>query len=148
MQSWIKAIEKQVLLENVKDEGIIKLTYRSSKDAVSDFNQTFLQENPNESWATLKQELMIRFVEVTDPMHAFILLRNVKQKASENVTVFEEHILSLGPNSFPVGRKSQRLGHQLMGFFIDRLAKDSLKMKLLRDNPTTFQTAVNTALQG
>ena len=80
-------------------------------------------------------------------MHAFTLLRNVKQKTSENVTVYAERILSLGRESFQVGTDRQLIEKQLIGFFIDGLAQDSLKMKLLRDNPPTFQAAVNTALQ-
>ena len=146
-QSWVKAIEKQAMLDHLNDEGVKRLTFQTSKGAVSDFHQRFLQENPNESWATLKRELMIRFAEVTDPMHAFTLLRNVKQKTSENVTVYAERILSLGRESFPVGTDRQTIEKQLIGFFIDGLAQDSLKMKLLRDNPTAFQAAVNTALQ-
>ena len=90
---------------------------------------------------------MIRFAEVTDPMHAFTLLRNVKQKTSEKVIIFTERILSLGRESFPVGTDRQTVECQLIGLFIDGLAQDSLKMKMRRDNPITFQAAVNTALQ-
>ena len=55
--NWIKCIEKQAMLENLDDEGIKRLTFRSSRDAVSDFVQRFLQEHPNENWKALKCEL-------------------------------------------------------------------------------------------
>ena len=55
--NWIKCIEKQAMLENLDDEGIKRLTFRSSRDAVSDFVQRFLQEHPTENWQALKREL-------------------------------------------------------------------------------------------
>ena len=79
-QKWIKAIEKEAFLENLDDECTKKLAFRSSRDTVSDFIHRFLQENPNESWTTLKQKLVIRFADVTDPMHPMNYLRPYKNK--------------------------------------------------------------------
>ena len=36
-QSWVKAIEKQAMLDHLNDEGVKRLTFQTSKDAVSDF---------------------------------------------------------------------------------------------------------------
>ena len=146
-QNWIKTIEKQALLDNLSDEGIKRLTFRSSREAVSDFIQRFLHDYPQENWARLKQELTARFCDVTDQMHAFTLLRNVRQKVGENVQIYAERLLTLGKDSFPPDTDRQTVERQLIGFFVDGLLQDSLKMKLMRDNPNTFQAAVNTALQ-
>lgn len=146
-QNWIKTIEKQALLDNLSDDGIKRLTFRTSREAVSDFIQRFLHDHPQENWARLKQELTARFCDVTDQMHAFTLLRNVRQKAGENVQIYAERLLTLGKDSFPAETDRQTIERQLIGFFVDGLLQDSLKMKLMRDNPNTFQAAVNTALQ-
>ena len=144
--NWIKCIEKQALLENLDDEGIKRLTFRSSRDAFSDFVQRFLQEHPAENWQALKRELATRFSEVTDQMHAFTLLRTVKQKLTENIQIYAERLLSLGRDSFPPGADRRTIANQLIGFFINGLCQDSLKMKLMRDNPDNFQNAVKIAL--
>lgn len=146
-QNWIKCIEKQAMLDGLNDDAIKRLTFRSSKGAVSDFIQRFLQDNPQENWETLKQELTSRFAEVTDQMHAFTLLRQVKQNSDENVQIYAERLLMLGKESFPPGTDRLTIERQLIGFFIDGLLNDGLKIKLMRDNPATFQAAVQTALQ-
>ena len=66
-QNWIKTIEKQALLDNLADEGIKRLTFRSSREAVSDFIQRFLHDYPQENWARLKQKLTARFCDVHCP---------------------------------------------------------------------------------
>ena len=105
-----------------------------------------MHDYPQENWARLKQELTARFCDVTDQMHAFTLLRNVRQKVGENVQIYAERLLTLGKDSFPPDTDRQTVERQLIGFFVDGLLQDSLKMKLMRDNPNTFQAAVNTAL--
>ena len=73
-QNWIKTLEKQALLDTLSDDGIKRLTFRSSREASSDFIQCFfLHDNPQENWASLKQELTARFCDVPDQMHTFIL---------------------------------------------------------------------------
>lgn len=146
-QNWIKSIEKQALLDNLSDDGIKRLTFRSSRDAVSDFIQRFLNDYPQENWARLKQELTARFCDVTDQMHAFTLLRNIRQKTSETVQIYAERLLTLGKDSFPPDTDRHTIERQLIGFFVDGLQHDSLKMKLMRANPGTFQAAVTIALQ-
>ena len=58
-----------------------------------------------------------------------------------------KRLLSLGKDSFPPGTDRRTIENQLIGFFIDGLCQDSLKMKLMRDNPDNFQNAVRIALQ-
>ena len=80
-------------------------------------------------------------------MHAFTLLRNVRQKVRENVQIYAERLLTLGKDSFPPDTDRQTAERQLICFFVNGLLQNSLKMKLMRDNPNTFQAAVNSALQ-
>ena len=52
----------------------------SCKGAVGDYLKRYLTEHEGASCAQCKAELTTRFSEVTDPQHAFSLLRHVKQK--------------------------------------------------------------------
>ena len=45
-----------------------------------------------------------------------------------------------------VGENRQTVERQLIGFFVDGLLQDSLKMKLMRDNANSFQAVVNTSV--
>ena len=144
---WIKCIEKQAMLDNLNDERVKRLAFRTSRGAVSDFIQRFLTEHQDRNWAQLKAELTTRFAEVSDQMHAFTLLRSVKQNAGESVQIYAERLLALGKDSFPDGTDAQTIERQLVGFFVDGLSQDYLKMKLLRENPNTFNAAVNSAMQ-
>ena len=79
--NWIKSIEKQALPDSLDDSlGIKRLTFRSSRDAVSDFVQRFLQKHPNENWQALKREWATRFSEVTDQTHTFVKNGETKTK--------------------------------------------------------------------
>lgn len=145
--NWIKSIEKQAMLDNLNDDSVKRLAFRTSRGAVSDFIQRFLTERSKSNWVQLKQELTTRFAEVSDQMHAFTLLRSVKQNSGESVQIYAERLLALGKDSFPVGTDAQTIERQLIGFFVDGLNQDGMKMKLLRENPDTFNGAVNAAMQ-
>ena len=45
-QSWVKAIEKQAMPNHLNDEGIKRLTFLTSKGAISDFIQSFSSGKP------------------------------------------------------------------------------------------------------
>ena len=76
-----------------------------------------------------------------------MLLRMVKQKSDENVQLFAERLLALAEEAF-IGQTggTTAIERQLVGFFIDGLAHDYLKMKVMRENPNTLQAAVTSAM--
>ena len=123
------------------------IAYQSSKESVSDFIQRYINDHPNNDWDQLKAELSARFAEITDAQHAFMLLRKVKQKSNENVQLFAERLLALSEEAV-AGQQGgvQSVKTQLIGFFIDGLIYDYLKMKVMRDNPQTLAAAVNSAV--
>lgn len=146
-KSWIKSVEKYAALAGIGPDRIKMIAYQSSRGAVSDFIQRYLNDHPNNTWDQLKAELTTRFAEITDPQHAFMLLRKVKQNPTENVQLYAEKLLALAEEAF-VGQPGgiQPIEAQLVGFFIDGLAHDYLKMKVMRDNPATLGAAVNSAM--
>lgn len=146
-KDWVKSVEKYALLTNLNDDRIKLVAYQSSRGSVSDFIQRYLNEHPANTWDDLKAELTSRFAEISDPQHAFMLLRKVKQKSDENVQLFAERLLTLAEEAF-TGQNGgiAAIERQLVGFFIDGLAHDYLKMKVMRENPATLQAAVTSTM--
>ncbi|MCG7884346.1 MAG: hypothetical protein JAY96_22495 [Candidatus Thiodiazotropha endolucinida] len=146
-KEWVKSIEKYAILTQLGEDQKKLVAYQASKGAVSDFIKRYLQEHPGSSWQQLQEEIILRFSEVTDPQHALMLLRKVRQKDGESVQVYAERLMSLAEDAFGgQGMLNQPIQDQLVGFFTDGLLMDFMKMKVMRDNPRTFQAAVDTAL--
>ena len=146
-KDWLKSIEKYALLTNADGPQTKRIAYQASKGAVSDFIHRYIQANPNNTWDQLKNELAARFSEIQDSQHAFTMLRQTKQKSGETVQIYAERLFSLAQEAFA----SQQGGlaaveNQMIGFFVDGLMYDYLKMKILRENPNTFQAAVTVAM--
>lgn len=141
-KDWCKSIEKYAVLTRVAGDHIRMIAYQASKGPVSDFLNRHLAANPNQDWAGIKAELTSRFAEVTDHQYALSLLRKVKQKPGETIQVYAERLMALSEDAFDnVGAADE----QLIGFFIDGLLHDYMKMKVMRENPATLQAAINTA---
>jgi len=146
-RSWIKQIERYVLFTSLQKDDAKMVAYQASDAPVSDFIHRWLEQNDRGGWEELKGQLTIRFSEISDPQHAFELLNKIKQRPNENVPIFAERLYTLaeevfkGQNIFlPIIQK------QLINFFINGLHHDYLKMKIMRDNPESYQDAVTVAM--
>ena len=84
-REWIKPIEKYAILAGIPDDRKKMIAYQSSSGAVSGFIQRYMAANPRNTWQHLKEQLAVRFSDVTDRQMALSLLRNVKQKQGENI---------------------------------------------------------------
>ena len=74
-------------------------------------------------------------------------MRQTKQKPSETVQVYAERLYALAQEAFAGQQGGQAaVEGQMVGFFIDGLHHDYLKMKVMRDNPDKFQNAVTIAM--
>lgn len=147
-KDWIKNIEKYALLTQAAQDKIKLFAYQSSRGAVSDYLKRYLTDHDDATWAVVKAELTQRFAEITDPQHAFMLLRNFRQKQSENVQIYAERLLSLVEEAFAgQPRGVPAIERQIVGFFIDGLLHDYLKMKVMRENPETLEAAVACAMR-
>lgn len=143
-KEWIKSIEKYALLTGVHADQIKLVAYQASKGPVSDFLKRYLEANQGASWLQVKTELTTRFAEVTDTQHALMLLRKIKQKQGENIQVYAERLLALADEAYP-NQVHAAIDQQLIGFFIDGLQHDYMKMKVMRENPATLQAAITSA---
>ena len=127
-------------------DRIKRVAYQASRGPVSDFVCRYSDDHPQATWND-KTELSNRcnrFSEVTDAQHAFLLLRKVHQKPGETVQVYAERLITLAEDAFgnQQGPATQR---QLIDIFVDGLSEDSLKLKILRENPATLEAAITTA---
>lgn len=145
-KAWIKEIEKYTQLVGLDNQGKIMIAYQSSKGPVSDYLKRYLEQNPNADWKGVKADLTSRFADVVDPQHALLLLRRVRQRPNESVQVYAERLMTVGEDAFE-GQANDVVARQLIGYFIDGLNQDNLKMKLMRDNPTTMQQAITISTQ-
>lgn len=143
-KDWIKSIEKFATLTSVQADRIKLIAYQSSKGPVSDFLKRFLEQNDTANWDRIKAELRGRFGEVVDCQYALLLLRKVKQGQSEPVQVYAERLLALAEDAFE-GQPQDAAQRQLVGYFIDGLCSDNLKLKVMRANSDTFADAVTVA---
>ena len=143
-KEWVKSIEKFATLTRVAPDRIKLIAYQASKGPVSDFIKRHLEQHADHTWAQVKAELKSSFGEVVDAQHALLLLRKVKQKVGETVQVYAERLLNLGEDAFE-GQDVNAVQRQLVGYFIDGLREDNLKLKIMRENPDTFQAALATA---
>ncbi|VDI26577.1 Hypothetical predicted protein [Mytilus galloprovincialis] len=149
-RTWIKQIEKYIVLAGLGRNEAKMVAYQASDPPVSDFIHRWLEQNDGDEtvgWNELKAQLVVRFSEVSDPQHAFDLLSKIKQKHGENVPIFAERLYNLAEEVF----KDQNVNlpiiqKQLVNFFINGLSLDYLKMKIMRSNPDTFQGAVAVAM--
>ncbi|ESP03278.1 hypothetical protein LOTGIDRAFT_171625 [Lottia gigantea] len=144
-REWTRSIEKYAVLASIPNDRMKLIAYQTSKGVVSNFIRRYLDTHPAADWPTLKDELSARFAEVTDAQHAFALLRKVKQNHNENVQFFGERLLVLASEAYS-GTSSLEIERQLVGFFVDGLKENYLKLKILRENPKTLQLAVTLAM--
>lgn len=143
-KEWVKSIEKYAALMNLDDVRTKRVAYQSSRGPVSDFIKRYFEGNAGATWVQLKEELGRRFSEVTDAQHAFMLLRKVRQKLGETVQVYAERLLTLAEDAFD-HQQGPPVQRQLIDIFVDGLAADQLKLKVLRENPNTLEAAVTAA---
>ena len=150
-KGWIRSVEKYSLLNNLDDRRKINTAFLSSKGPVSDYIFRWTADTPagNQTWDRLKRDLTLRFSLVTDAEHANSLLKKIKQGPHGSVQMFAEEIYSLAEITFDGlqgdGARAA-IERQLISTFIDGLYNDSIKMKIMRDAPTTFERAVTLAM--
>lgn len=145
-KEWVKDIEKHATLTGVTSERVRFIAYQASSGPVSDFLKRHLNAHRDADWPAIRQELRLRFGEVVDSQHALLLLRKCKQKHSETIQVYAERLRALGEEAFE-DQATDLMESQLVGYFIDGLAHDYMKMKVMRARPTFFSEAVLAATE-
>ena len=150
-KSWIKSIEKYALLTNLEHDRKKLIAYQTATGSVSDFIHRYLRDHADCSWDDLKTALGSRFSNIQDPQNSTYLLRNIKQKPGENVHAYVERLMILAEDAYSGYNSNDQQGNlaviekQLIDYFIDGLAENYLKLKVMRDSPASLQDAINSA---
>lgn len=144
---WAKEVEKFARLNEVAEERVPLVAYQSCGGLVSDFIARYLEETPVPTWVDLKRLLAVRFGEFIDEQHSLALMARTKQGKQETVPFFAERLQAMAREAYPKRgeREHAVVQRQLVGYFVDGLEKDQLKVKLLRKNPATFEEAIEIA---
>lgn len=89
-QEWIKAVEKYAVFTNAIANAVrIKLiAYQSCKGAVIDCTKRYLSAYDSATRVQCKTHITARFSEVTDPQHAFLLLRQLNKNKVKRCNLF------------------------------------------------------------
>ena len=140
-KEWVKSIEKFATLTGIDANRTNLVAYQSSKGPVSDFIKRYMESHPGRDWGRMKVDLRSSFGEVVDSQHALLLLRKVKQRQNEMIQVYAERLIALGDDAFE-DQPYDAVQKQLVGCFIDGLNRDSMKLRIMRDNPATHNEAI------
>ena len=152
-KQWIKDIDKYAKLVNLNNEQIPNIAYQTSTGSVCDFIKRYLEtlgtEDDTPSWEDLKKLLKNRFAEITDAQQAMALLRKTKQKDTESVQIYSERLLQVAEDAYPDIQEDNKalVQRQLVDAFVDGLAFEYLKMKVMREDPKTLEDAISVAMK-
>ena len=69
----------------------------------------------------------------------------MKQNQNENVQLYAERLYSAFTEAYPNKCDTLVIVQQMINIFIDGLYDDNLKLKVMRDEPKTFQDAISIA---
>ena len=96
-----------------------------SRGVANDVIQRFATAHPHSSWTAMREELAKRFAQVSDPDHAFALLRELRQGRLESARMVSERLLDLAEEAFRGQENQPLIERQLVRFYIDTLQEES-----------------------
>ena len=120
-------------MTGVQNDKIKSIAYQASQGPVSDYLKQYMDENPAFDWNRIKTDLKASFGEFVDSLHALQILRKVKQKLQETIQDYAERLFALGEAAFE-GQTHDAIQRQLVGYFIDNLYMNNVKLKAVREN--------------
>ena len=154
-KTWERELERYAQMAKLQDVDIPRIAYVTCSGSVEPFIRRYLEECEKESelptWSELKQLLQKRFGDVSDPNSAMAMLRKMRQTPEENVQIFSERFLRIAEDAYPLSCRNDEptrkmIEKQLVDIFCDSLYYDYLRLKVMREDPKDFETAVNIAM--
>ena len=147
LRNWLNKVEKFAYINRIDDNATKLIAYQSAGGKRSEFLQIVFQEYLRDSWEEIKEQLIARFGETTDPRQSFFILRHRRQKPDETIQAFSDELFTLSRKAYPNLRGHEAfIETELVEIFINGLRSPELQLKLLRDNPRTLMDAVKIAL--
>lgn len=147
-QHWIKSIEKYVLLIHGDAESKKGFALQTSEGPVSEFLFRYLQAHADATWDQVYEQLKSRFSDIIDSQHALQVLRTTRQRHGESIQCFSERLLLGAEQSWPGKELTDALiERQMIDCLIDGMLDSGVARKVMRENPASFQLAVQIAVQ-
>ena len=153
-KQWIKDIERYAQMARLDDNDIPRIVLMTCSGSIADFVKRYLDEVAKKGdppiWPHLKKLMQKRFAEITDPQQAMAVLRRIRQKPDESVQLYSERLLRIAEDAYPTPydeRDHHLVQKQLIDIFCDGLCFDYLRMKVLRENPDSFEKALEIAMR-
>ena len=143
---WVQSLEQYRNLTGGTDADLRRYTYEMSRGVARDVIHRYLGAHPNCTWDALKAMLTQRFGPVTCPDYAFGLLRELEQGPTETARALSDRLISLAEEAYRGETNHALVEGQLVGYFVDALRGDFIKMRILRENPPTLARAVDIAV--
>ena len=153
-KAWISDIERYANLVELSTQKMPSVALVTCSGAVADFIRRYLIEQESSenlpSWGDLKKLLKERFGEVLNKRQAQLKLRNLKQKTDESVQMFGERIIQAAEDVYTLDQRQSKktkdlIEQQLIDTFCNGVMFDYMKMKLIREEPTTLEAAIKVA---
>ena len=146
-QSWIKSIEKYILVVHGDTNSKKTFALQSSEGPVSEFLVRYFQSNPDSTWQQTYEQLKSRFGDIVDSQHALQVLRGARQKSGEIIQVFAERLICMAEQAWPdQDLTGPLIARQLIDCLIDGLTDSGIARKVMRENVITFAQAVQIAV--
>jgi hypothetical protein len=145
---WLKAIDICAIINNIAKNNKIKIALRFSTGRVSDFIHSFIEKDPNATWDYFKINLLNRFGITKDNYVQLTKLRSINQYSSENIQLYADRLLELAYSAYKnFDLRNPVIEFELIGYFIDGLLDLDIQKLLIKENPKTFQNAIEIAFK-
>ena len=151
-KEWLAALTKYGDIHGFDDEKRINAAYLTSSKSVEDYISRWKLGTAKElqKWEALSSGLLVHYGLQPCSSHAFELLRRIRQKPNEHISLFAERIFELSKDAYShnemnneaTAKLAQR---QLVNYFIDGLNDRSVRLKIMRQEPTNLNDALKAA---
>ena len=121
------------------------MAFELSAGVANDVIHRFASGNPQSTWADMRRVLTQRFAPIACPDLAFRKLSELKQLPGESAVELSERLLSLATEAFSGETNQPHVERQLVVNFTDALAKDEIRLCVMREEPYTLAGAVQIA---
>ena len=145
-QGWLQDIERNLALVGHDDARARALVLQTLTGPAADFATREIKQNPEISWADLKNKLDARYNDMADLAFARQKLRRMAQAKGESVQNYHERLMINAAHAYGEEQLNESFVQlQLVEIFVDGLADDHMVRRLIRLRPSTLAAALKQA---
>ena len=146
-QSWLQDMERNLAFLGNDDARARALVLQTLTGPAADFATREIKQNPDITWAMLRELLDGRYNDMADLAYARQKLRRITQSKSESVQNYYERMMIHAAHAFGEEQmKESFVQLQLVENFVDGLSDDHMARRLIRLEPSTLDVALRHAM--